>query len=234
MRAWGGAAATGMCGSMRPWHPHSRACWWPCRLFFRGLRTRMPTSGCRWFRCEFASDRLIRFIAASAVFHAVFSGATYWFHRGYTANHKLVNGLTPWYELEVLAVTYVAVPWAAGSLVGYGHTNGWRWTRFITGTAPEPRAWDFVWNRRSRSLVRLRLKSRQWLAGTFATSPSGLRSYASGYPEEGELFLSQQLQVDARTGAWVKAKNGKPQLVSDGSSLLIRWSEIEYIEHREF
>jgi hypothetical protein len=38
-----------------------------------------------------------------------------------------------------------------------------------------------------------------------------VRSYASGYPEAGDLFLSQQLRVDPTSGAFDVDVEGRPE-----------------------
>jgi hypothetical protein len=178
------------------------------------------------------SDRLVRFLAASAVFHAVLSGPEMVFYRDLVASGRLGRGEVSPLLVEAVALVYVALPTAVGSLVGYGRRRNWRLLRTI-GDTPEPRAWDYLWRRGVPGVVRMKLKSGTWLAGVFGTTPDGRRSYAAGYPQEGDLYLSLQLRVDPVTGAFARDDEDRPVPVGGGSGLLVRWAEIEYLEFQE-
>ena len=179
------------------------------------------------------SDRLVRFLAASALFIALFSGPGLLAYRYYVASGRLgrgqVNAL--WFELAVLA--YVLLPTLVGSLIGTGQLRRWRWVVALVGDAPEPRAWDYLWRPGVQGIVRLKLKSGSWLAGIFGTTASGQRSYAAGYPEAQDLYLSLQLKVDPTTGAFEQDPQGRPVPVDGQSGLLLRWDEIEYLDFQE-
>jgi hypothetical protein len=131
------------------------------------------------------SDRFVRFFAASAVFHAVAAALTYNLYRDQFLTKDLSQGRTSALTVEGIALVYALVPYIAGLTVGNGRRRAWRWAVALTGTAIEPRAWDFVFSRQPKALVRLRLKSGRWIGGIFATAPDGRRSYAAGYPEAG-------------------------------------------------
>jgi len=180
------------------------------------------------------SDRLVRFLAASALFVALFSGPGLVAYRHYVASGRLgrgqVNAL--WFELAILV--YVLLPSLAGSLVGTGQLHKWRWVTTLVGDATEPRAWDYLWRPGVQGIVRLKLKSGSWLAGVFGTTASGKRSYAAGYPEAQDLYLSLQLKVDPTTGAFTQDREGRPVPVDGKSGLLLRWDEIEYLDFQEF
>lgn len=179
------------------------------------------------------ADRLVRFLAASAAFQAVFSGFELWLYREYVVTGRLADGEVPWLLLQCVALLYVGLPTAIGSLVGRGQKKRWPWVRLLTGESPEPRAWDHVWRRDTVGIVRVRLKSGSWLAGVYAKSPSGVRSYASGYPEAGDLFLSEQLVVDSVSGEFTVDQDGRPFRPDGSPGLLLRWDEIEYLEFEE-
>jgi hypothetical protein len=135
--------------------------------------------------------------------------------------------------VEVIALSYVLLPTGVGWLVGRGQRDGWRLVQWLVGEAPQPRAWDFLWGPNTQALVRMRLKSGIWLAGLFGTTEDGRRSYASGYPEEGDLYLSLQLKVDRSSGAFITDSAGLPQPVTDRTGLHVRWCEIEYMDVKE-
>jgi hypothetical protein len=178
------------------------------------------------------SDRLIRFLAASAVFHAVLAGPELLLYRHFVVTGRLGRGDVNWLLVAAVALAYMAVPTAAGTLVGLGRQRNWRGVRLL-GDTPEPRAWDYLWRLGVPGVVRMKLKSGTWLAGVYGTTVSGRRSYAAGYPESGDLYLSLQLRVDAVTGEFARDDDDRPLPVPGGSGLLVRWSEIEYLEFQE-
>jgi hypothetical protein len=178
------------------------------------------------------SDRLVRFLAASAVFHAVLAGPELLLYRHLVATGRLGRGDVNWLLFAVLALGYVVLPTAAGTLVGMGGRRNWRGLRLLAHT-PEPRAWDYLWRLGVPGVVRMRLKSGTWLAGVYGTTATGRRSYAAGYPEPGDLYLSLQLRVDPATGEFARDDDDRPVPVPGGSGLLVRWSEIEYLEFQE-
>lgn len=174
------------------------------------------------------ADRLVRFLAASAVMHALLSSGTYWLYRHAVVNGELVRGKSPLWAVEAAAVAYVALPTAAGLAVGRGKRNGKPWAAVLVGDSPEPRAWDFLWSAAPTGLVRARLKSGAWVGGHFSADDQGRRSYASGYPEAGDLYLARRAELDPDTGRFVSDSNGDAVLLPTG--LLVRWDEIEVLD----
>lgn len=71
------------------------------------------------------------------------------------------------------------------------------------------------------------MKSGVWIGGAYAPSDGGIASYAAGYPESQDLFLAETVEVDPDSGEFVIV-NGQP--VFRGTSLLIRWDEVELLE----
>lgn len=179
------------------------------------------------------SDRLVRFLASSALFHALFSGAEYLLYRDLIKNNRLQNGTTSWLFVEAIALAYVGLPVLVGAILGWGHKHHKKWAVLLVGDAPEPRAWDYFWRHTHRAVVRIKLKSGTWLAGLYGTVPNGRRSYASGHPEEGDLYLALGFDIDATTGE-LNLTEGRATPVSDSRGLLVRWTEIEYIDIQEF
>jgi hypothetical protein len=142
------------------------------------------------------ADRLVRFVVSSALFHAVFSGAEFllWKH-GRLDSVAGVRELSAW-QVQGAALGYILIPAAVGTIIGLGSKNDWRWTRAIVGTSRHPRAWDYVWSRKKRLIVRLRLTSGEYLAGLYARSATDQSAYASGYGEDADLYLYEQFVVD--------------------------------------
>lgn len=172
------------------------------------------------------SDRLVRFIGASAVFHVVAAPATYWFwsERWPTVVSRAEQ---PWW-MWALVAGYLAIPAACGSFVAQQALNGRRWTQWVTGPHPAPRAWDHLFQNRLDGLVRLKLASGPWIGGVFSTSTDGLVSYAAGYPEDPDLFVATAAVVDSATGEFLLDERGSPVLAA--GSVLVRWGEVEYLE----
>lgn len=88
---------------------------------------------------------LVRFLAASAVIHALFAGSEYQLYRCLIAEHRLANGTANVWLLQGLALGYVLLPTAIGSAIGWGHKRHHKWSILLVGAAPEPCAWDYLW-----------------------------------------------------------------------------------------
>lgn len=177
------------------------------------------------------SDRLVRFTAASAVFHALFSGPELLIYRNVVATGRLERADVSALLFEMLALSYVLLPTAIGSLVGHGRNKRWQWVTWLTGNSPEPRAWDYVWTQPGTTMiVRLRLKSGRWVAGFFGNVEGAPGSYAAGYPEAQDLFLGLQVKVDPERGEFIKDGEGLIQPVEGRTALLVRWDEVEYAD----
>lgn len=179
------------------------------------------------------SDRLVRFLAASALFAALFSGPGLLLYRHFIVSGRLGRGDVSAFLFELIIVAYVLLPSLVGSFVGYGQNRKWPWVTLLVGEAPEPRAWDYLWRPGVEGIVRMKLKSGSWLAGVFGTTASGKRSYAAGYPEKEDLYVSLQVKVDPVTGAFEQDPDGRPVPVDGSSGLLLRWEEIEYLDFQE-
>ncbi|MBO8147752.1 hypothetical protein HND25_10350 [Rhodococcus erythropolis] len=103
-----------------------------------------------------------------------------------------------------------------------------------TDIAPAPRAWDYFWSRPNlKGWVVLHLNNDALIGAVWN------ESYASGYPESGDLYLSDQLELDPINGAFVMQTTdtaGNPIPVNEqlpkslGKNLLIRWDEIKYLD----
>jgi hypothetical protein len=95
-----------------------------------------------------------------------------------------------------------------------------------------------MWHRDITSIVRIKLKSGPWLAGLWgrweSDTSKNRRSYASGYPEDGDLYLSVGFQIDPDTGELVRNSEEQPEPVEGERGLLVRWDEIEYLDFQEF
>jgi hypothetical protein len=190
------------------------------------------TSGATWaWRHADGATLIFRFLSASAVFHALFAPLTYHAYRKLIATHDLTEGraISWWWWAWLLAylilpylwgvVTEKARPWDDGpSRV----KRGISWlVALYAGKNPELRAWDWFFSRKPVGVVRLQLSNDEWKAGLFDE-----QSRASSYGEEGDLYIADQYFVDGE--GVMRLDNG--QYVSTGDGLLIRWSEVRYLD----
>lgn len=98
----------------------------------------------------------------------------------------------------------------------------WKWlmgTQFLRQYLQQPYTtpWDYYFERREDAFMLIHLKNGHLVAGYW-----GPGSYASAYPDQGDLYISAVYKVDA-TG-----KIGNP--IPSTNGLLIRRDEYTYIE----
>ena len=171
------------------------------------------------------SDRLLRFVGGSAIFHAAAAPLTYWVWTDRAPNARTSAPL-PWW-LWPLVLAYVGVPMLLGTVVGRGVRAEKHWTAWFTGPDPAPRSWDHLFGQKADGWVRLHMKSGGWLGGAFADA-NGRRSYAAGCPEPQDLYLAAAVELDQETGEFVVDDDGNVPLLEGG--LLVRWEEVEHLE----
>jgi hypothetical protein len=166
-------------------------------------------------------DRLLRFVAASAVFHVFAAPATYFVWRRYVQGGK-------WHEDDALAwglwaclLVYLVVPYAIGTAVG-ARTTGERWTIRLLQVPDPPTAWDYFFSEQPDGWIRLRLKSGDWIGGAFAQG-----AFAAGYPDPSDIFFTAA-EIDADTGEFGRAVDGSVVLREE--KLLVAWEDVEYLE----
>ncbi len=177
------------------------------------------------------ADRLIRFLAASAVFHAAFAGPEYAVYRRAVHSGDLAAGRLNAFAVEVAVLSYVLLPIGLGALIGHGWLAGWRWVRLLTRPAPASRAWDYFFSAGPQGYLRAKLKSGPWVGGFYGTRTDGRQSYAAGYPAEQDLLIARRVDIDPATGIFLLNEAEQPR-VSD-AALLVRWSELELLEFTE-
>lgn len=173
------------------------------------------------------SDRLFRFFGTSALAHVIAAPLTYWMWARFVEPGEVAAGNPLPVYLWAILGAYVLAPLSLGTLVGRGTRSGSEWAALFTGPNPAPRAWDHFFSSRPDGWVRLRLKRGIWIGGVYAPSEEGLASYAAGYPEAQDLFLAETVEVDPETGAFILDQN---EPILRGSSMLIRWDEVELLE----
>jgi len=176
------------------------------------------------------TDRLLRFVGVSAVFHALAAPLTYMGYKDFIVTGHLAHAVNLSIWLWLVPLVYVAVPTVAGSIVGSAASAGKRWTRYIVGRSPAPRAWDHLFSPQDLSgWIRLKLKNGDWIVGAYGRSGSRrIRSYAAGYPDAQDLYLVETAECERETGRFVVDSEGKIKL--RGAGVLIRWEEVLYLE----
>lgn len=190
------------------------------------------------------SDAVLRFVAASAIFQALFAAPLYvlyqeYVHADLTVNgrplvrdgarvheNRLAEGDVPVWLLFV-PIVYVAVPFAIGTAAGRAVQSEKRWVqpfaRAMAGKDPAPRAWDFLFAGKPSGTLRIRLKGGDWVGGAF-----GADSYAAGYPEQPQDLLLERTYLMRDDGSFLRADNG--EFVDVGSQLIVGWDEVCFIE----
>jgi hypothetical protein len=171
------------------------------------------------------SDRLLRFIGGSALFHAAFAPVTYWLWTDQWPRIRAGQPVSLW--LWGVVTAYVVIPLAVGTAIGWGTRKRKTWAHWFTGPDPAPRAWDYLFQHEADGWIRLRLKSGVWLGGAYATA-NGRKSYTAGYPESQDIFLAAAVPLDPDTGEFLLDETGNVELLPGG--LLLRWDEVEYLE----
>jgi hypothetical protein len=175
-------------------------------------------------------DRFLRFAVGSLALHALAAPLTYSLYARFISTGRISRGEPLSFWLWLISLSYVIAPVLAGTLVGLGSVRGATWARFLTGPHPVPRAFDHLFSSRPTGWVRVRLVSGgTWVGGAYARHPSGRSSYASQYPEAGDLYLVSVALVDPITGEFMLNPDGTPQLRED-RGVLIRSADFDYLE----
>ncbi|HET9877025.1 MAG TPA: DUF6338 family protein [Mycobacterium sp.] len=181
------------------------------------------------------ADQLFRLLAFSVVFQVVISPLTYWLYAHYIVTEHLRQGRPVSGWLWVLLLGYLLGPFAFGrfTVLGYRYRSrrgASAWERFVarvvnlyTDVAPAPRAWDYLFSYRDRTgWIIVHLKDGSRIAGAWTSS-----SYVAGYPDDQDLYLSDQVELST-DGRFRLGDDGLPH--SLGKSLLIRWDEVRYLD----
>lgn len=192
--------------------------------------------GATWaWRQTDTATQIFRFLSASALFHAIFAPLTYIAYQTLVVTDALAYGdrISWWWWAAIGA--YVSVPYLLGYTTEW--SRDWKESSqrllkrpkrgvkallsFIGGKDPEPRAWDWFFSKRPVGIVRLQLMNDEWKAGLWADS------FASGYGEDGDLYIAETYLIE-NDGQLQLQEDGRP--VPGGVGLLIRWSEVRYLE----
>lgn len=180
------------------------------------------------------TDQLFRMLAFSVAFQVVIAPLTYWLYCHYIITDHISRGHPVSWWMWGLFIAYLLVPFALGRFTATGHhyrsdpdPSCWkklvvRVVNLYTDAAPAPRGWDYLFTDRSRTgWIILHLKDGSRLAGTWNYS------YAAGYPDDQDLYLSEQVEL-TEDGLFVFAEDGLPKSLE--KALLIRWDEVSYLD----
>lgn len=173
-----------------------------------------------------ASDRAMRLVGTSAVFHVFVAPLSYWLWSEVIRRGTLARGERLSWLYWLVPGAYVGIPWALGTLLGWMCGRRRLPRPFDRVLLPRsPRAWDHLWcDPTLRGWVRVRLKSGGWLVGAFgAKFKGGPTAHASRYPEAGDLWLAPAVALDDR---------GEPRAQTQvpPRGVLVRWEEVDYLE----
>ncbi|TQJ18461.1 DUF6338 family protein [Kribbella jejuensis] len=182
------------------------------------------------------ADRLIRLAGAAAVFFVLYGWILYDWYRRFVVTGHLEAGRPLPFWVTLAAAAMLAVPWAAGGLIGYAVHARKAWTKVLTGPAPSPRAWDHLFGEQNlKGWIRLKLRDGTWIWGVWGGKPTANGnskiSYASGYPEIQEIYLTDTAEVD--DAGFMKFKEGSHEPALRGVGMLVRWDEIVFLEYME-
>jgi hypothetical protein len=190
------------------------------------------------------TDRILRFVAVSAIFQVLFAAPLYFLRREFwhheiagRAGHfenRIADGDALPFWLFLVPILYLGIPILAGIVVariarGTSEASNVA-ARVLVGRDPEPRAWDHLFWQRPTGVVRMRLKNddgHPWVGGFY-----GKHSYASGYPEASQDLWLERSYVMNDDGTFVakETENREREYVETGAGLLIRWEEIDLLE----
>lgn len=173
------------------------------------------------------ADRIYRFIGSSAIFHMLTVPLSFELWRHYIRSGHFEDRISV-LALWGIVIAYVAVPSAAGRLVGRGILNKWRWVGFVVGRSPAPRAWEHVFaSKNFEAWVRLKLIDGSWIGGAYAIGEDlDIQSYAAGTATNRDLYLATTVPMNQQTGEFVVDSGGAPVLVKAG--VLVRWDQVSY------
>ncbi len=91
------------------------------------------------------ADRLIRFLVVSGVFGALLAAPGLIAYRDVIVTGRLASGEVNALVVEGVALAYLLLPTVAGAVIGHGQLRDWRLVSTVIGSAPQPRAWDYLW-----------------------------------------------------------------------------------------
>lgn len=190
-------------------------------------------------------DRLIRYLTVSVVFHAVMApvSVVMWHQVSSAATDPTVG--TAWL-LWLPALAYVAIPGLIGAWHGRATRRSGRtfigrlaastgvpsrlcaWLATFEVATGAASSWDHVFGTADQGgLVRARLRSGAWLGGYWGEHQRRtLRSHATAYPDQGELFLVQAARMH-EDGTFQAGSDGAVLLGDEG--LLIRWDDVDML-----
>jgi hypothetical protein len=158
------------------------------------------------------SDRLLRFVGVSVVFHAVFAPLTYWLWANYVVAGHVVAGRPLPLALWLVAVGYVAIPTVAGAWIGRATLSAKDWAEHFTGPDPAPRAWDHLFASNPQGWMRLKLKSGAWMAACMR-------------PPMRAAVPMQPATRRRRTSIWRRLPTSTRRRASFALSAIHRWFE---------
>lgn len=175
------------------------------------------------------TDRLLRFITVSIVFHVVLGWGEYALYR-----HQLQNITTSgtmevgqFAALWLGTVVLLVVPAIVGATLGWMYKTRskrhkclvWLTTRLL-GKTPAPSGWDFLFSDEPSCYLRIRTHEGTYIGGKFAAD-----SYASAFPNDADVVIEEaySIEEDGKFGEPL----GYPLYISKAE---MAWLEVLYPE----
>jgi hypothetical protein len=147
------------------------------------------------------TDRLLRFVGGSVVFHVVAAPLTYFLYSKYWVSSIIRHGEPlPWW-LWGLLIGYVLGPLIAGDLMGRNASRGGSINKLFAGPNPAPRAWDHVFSSNPRGWVLIRLNSGRWIGGLLLSNVLAPAAPTGTRRERAKRLLKRVWSRDARRQA---------------------------------
>ena len=179
------------------------------------------------------SDRMLRFVGGSAVFHALAAPLTWWVMG---RHDRIMVWPVPsfWWPLWPVAIGYALTPLLLGRLIGTGARERRPWAAWVAGAGPAPEAWDVVFADGLNCWLRIRLKDSSagaggWILGLYEGHQDGGGGYAGGSTSRvPDLYLRQTAVADPATGNFLTGPDGQPTLRDIG--VLLRRDDMLYLE----
>lgn len=166
------------------------------------------------------TERLLRALSLSVLIYLL---ASFWLLR--VATRAIDDHLWVWEPIIGGFVILFVAPVGLAVIVEFLRRSGIvrGVLRRVTTIDPTPRAWDFAFQEGGPFFVRLKLRDGEMVAGFF-----GEGSFASAYPEQGDLFLEEAWRVD-ENGAFIERAPGTAGMMVPQDSIEL----VELLQPRE-
>lgn len=174
----------------------------PGLISMRMYRLIMPAESVQW------GTALLEGLFYSSINYALFSPLIWFMHSGsFPSDHPILYAV---FSIVILFVGPVSWPWCIRFAV-----RKTTWVRALQ--LPYPSAWDYYFDERHPAFVIIHLTNGNIVGGYY-----GPRSYATSYPNDGDIYLEAVYELDD-DGTFVEP-------IPDTNGLLISKDAYHYVE----